>query len=136
MAVDNELTERVLGMCIKVHRILGPGLLESLYEDALCIELDKAGVKYKRQHEIYAMYEGVQLGVAFRADILIEGKLIIELKSIESILKVHAKVLLTYMRLAKVDLGLIINFNERLLKDGIVRLIDDKWQEQQRQQTN
>lgn len=134
MAVDNELTEKMLGMCIKVHRTLGPGLLESLYEDALCIELEKAGVKYKRQQEIYAMYEGVQLGVAFRADIVIEGKLILELKSIDSILKVHAKILLTYMRLAKIELGLLINFNERLLKDGIVRLIDDQWQAQQRQQ--
>lgn len=77
-----ELTARIIGICIKVHDILGPGLLESIYEDAICLELKKAGIEYKRQEEISVKYEGEILGVGFRADIIVEGILILELKSI------------------------------------------------------
>jgi GxxExxY protein len=134
--IDNNLTEKVIGICIKIHRTLGPGLLESVYEDALCYELEKATISYKRQQEIYAEYDGVRLGVAFRADVIVEGRLIIELKSVEAVAKIHSKILLTYMRLTGVELGLLINFNEALLKDGIVRLIDDKWQQVHKSSTN
>lgn len=126
----------MIGICIKIHRALGPGLLESVYEDALCYELEKATINYKRQQEIYAEYDGVRLGVAFRADVIVEGRLIIELKSVEAVAKVHSKILLTYMRLTGVELGLLINFNEALLKDGIVRLIDDKCQQMHKSSTN
>jgi GxxExxY protein len=123
-----ELTAQILGICIKVHAKLGPGLLESVYEEAICYELDKAGIAYKRQQGIAAMYEGVKLDVGFRADLIVDNKVIVELKSIETIAPVHSKTLLTYMRLTNLEVGLLINFNVVLLKNGITRLVDDEWQ--------
>ncbi len=101
-------------------------LLESVYEEAVCYELAKAGLNYKRQQEIPAIYEDIKLSVGFRADIVVDNNVIVELKSIESLAPVHSKMLLTYMRLAKVEVGLLINFNVAVLKDGIIRLVDDK----------
>jgi len=123
-----ELTSAIIGICIKVHEILGPGLLESVYEEAICYELDKARLTHKRQQGIVAVYEGVKLDVGFRADLIVENKVIVELKSIEVIAPVHAKTLLTYMRLTHLEIGLLINFNVALLKNGITRLVDDEWQ--------
>jgi len=121
-----ELTAQIIGICIKVHEKLGPGLLESVYEEAICYEFDKIGIKYKRQQEIPVMYDEIKLGIGFRADLIVEDKVIVELKSVETIVRVHSKVVLTYMRLTKMQVGLLINFNVALLKDGITRLIDDK----------
>ena len=121
-----ELTSEIIGICIKVHSILGPGLLESVYEEAICYELDKVEIEYKRQPEVQVIYEGIKLGTGYRADLIIEGKVILELKSVETIAPVHPKIVLTYMRLSKIQVGLLINFNVALLKDGITRLIDDK----------
>ena len=123
-----DVTERIIGICIKVHEILGPGLLESIYEDAICLELKRAGIGYKRQVEISVKYEGEVLGVGFRADIIVEDVLILELKSVEKVTKIHAKTLMSYMRLTGIEIGLLINFNVNLLKDGITRLVDDEWQ--------
>jgi GxxExxY protein len=123
-----ELTAQIIGICIKVHEKLGPGLLESVYEEAICYELDKAGISYKRQHGISAVYEEVKLDIGFRADLIIENKVIVELKSVETIAQVHSKTLLTYMRLTNIEVGLLINFNVALLKNGITRLADDEWQ--------
>ena len=128
------LTEQIIGLCIKVHEKLGPGLLESVYEEAICYELDKAGLGYKRQQAIAVVYEDVKLEVGFRADIVVEGKVIVELKSIEVIAPVHSKTLLTYMRLTNIEVGLLINFNVALLKNGITRLVDDIWQNKARAQ--
>ncbi|HEU5145401.1 MAG TPA: GxxExxY protein [Chryseosolibacter sp.] len=122
---ENELSKIAVDLCIKIHRALGPGLLESIYEDVLCYELEKAGLNYSRQEEIAVAYEGMKMNSAFRADIIVERKLILELKSVEDILPVHLKVLLTYLRLTDIKLGLLINFNEAYVKDGIRRMVNN-----------
>jgi GxxExxY protein len=119
---ENELAKIVVNVCLKIHKTLGPGLLESVYEEALIFELKKLGVPTERQAGIPVMYEDVKMDIGFRADILIENKLIIELKSIESILPIHKKKLLTYLRLSNKKLGLLVNFNVDLIKDGIFRV--------------
>ena len=103
-------------------------MLESVYEEAICYELDKAVLQYKRQQPVSVIYEDIKLDVGFKADIVVDDKIILELKSIESIVPVHAKTLLTYMRLSKLEVGLLINFNVTLLKNGITRLVDDERQ--------
>jgi GxxExxY protein len=96
---ENDLSKVVVGLCLKIHRELGPGLLESVYEEVLCYELMKAGLKFSRQQGIVVMYEGVKMDLGFRADIIVEDKVILELKSIEAIAPVHSKILLTYLKL-------------------------------------
>lgn len=121
---ENELSEIVLGLCIKIHRALGPGLLESVYERILCYELQKAGIAYERQKRISVIYEQVKMDFGFRADLIVGGKLLLELKSTEAVTPVHQKILLTYLRLAELKLGLLINFREELLKNGIKRVVN------------
>lgn len=121
-----DLTARIIALCIKVHSILGPGLLESVYEEALCLELKKANINFLRQQGIKVNYEEDNLGLGFRADLIIEGVLLLELKSVESITPVFAKTVLTYLRFTGIEVGLLINFNVVLLKDGITRLILDR----------
>lgn len=121
---ENELATVAVDIAFKIHTTLGPGLLESVYESAFAYELDKKGITYTRQEEIPAKYDDIQLDVGFRADIIIENKLLIELKSIEAIDKVHHKTVLTYLRLADLKLGLLINFGTNLIKDGIHRKIN------------
>ncbi|MBL7730104.1 MAG: GxxExxY protein [Chitinophagaceae bacterium] len=121
---ENELATIAVDIAFRVHTALGPGLLESVYESAFAYELDKKGIAYTRQEEIPAKYEDIKLDVGFRADIIIENKLLIELKSIEAIEKVHHKTVLTYLRLADLKLGLLINFGTNLIKDGIYRKIN------------
>lgn len=123
-----ELTGKIIGLCIKVHSKLGPGLLERVYEEALCKELKKAKISFARQVDIPVMYDEEDLGIGYRADIIVEDLVILELKSIEEILKVHSKILMTYMRLGGYEVGLLINFNEEFLKKGITRIVDDEWQ--------
>ncbi len=120
---ENELSKIAVDICYKVHTHLGPGLLESVYEAAFAYELEKRNIKYTRQQGIIAKYEEVVLDVGFRADIILEDKLIIELKSVEHIDKVHHKTVLTYMKLTGIKLALLINFNVNLIKEGIHRKI-------------
>lgn len=122
---ENELSKIVVNPCIKIHPELGPGLLESVYERILCYELGKAGIMYQRQKKIAVLYEDVKMDFGFRADIIVEGKLLVELKSIEAVTAVHQKVLLTYLRLTELRLGLLINFPHELLKNGIKRLVNN-----------
>ena len=122
---ENELSKIVLDLCIKIHRILGPGLLESVYEKVLCYELKKAGIRFDRQQKVAVVYEDIRLDLGFRADVIVEKKLILELKSAESITPVHQKILLTYLRLSQIKLGLLINFKEELMKNGIKRLVNN-----------
>lgn len=122
---ENELAKIVVDLCLKIHRTLGPGLLESVYEEVLCYELAKSGLKFKRQQGIAVVYEGITMDLGFRADIIVEDKLIVELKSVELIAPVHPKVLLTYLRLTDKKLGLLINFNVELIKDGIKRVANN-----------
>lgn len=122
---ENELSKIVVGLCLKIHKTLGPGLLESVYEEVLAYELVKAGLKFTRQQGIIVEYEGIKMDLGFRADIIVEDKLIVELKSIEALAPVHHKVLLTYLRLTNKKLGLLINFNVELIKDGIKRVVNN-----------
>ena len=120
-----ELTSRIIGICIKVHSLLGPGLLESVYEEALCYELSRQGINFLRQQGVKVNYEDVQLGIGFRADVIVENTIVLELKSVETVAPVHAKTVITYLRFTGIEVGLLINFNVALLKDGITRLVRD-----------
>jgi GxxExxY protein len=117
----NALTSRIIGCAIEVHRVLGPGLLESIYETALAIEFDDAGVGYKRQVPIPAFYKGRALG-HYRVDLIVENLVLVEVKAVTHINPVFEAQLLTYLRLTGKRIGLLINFSARLLKDGVQRL--------------
>ncbi len=121
---ENEIAKLILDCAFKIHRDVGPGLLESVYEELLAYELTKIGLSVKRQVGIPLTYETIKMEIGFRADIIVENKVIIELKSIETILDVHKKQLLTYLKLSGLKLGLLINFNVSLLKEGIVRIVN------------
>ncbi|MGN6291733.1 MAG: GxxExxY protein [Chitinophagaceae bacterium] len=121
---ENELATIAVDICYKIHYALGPGLLESVYEAAFAYELDQLGIPYKRQHGIEVVYEDVIIDIGFRVDILIENKLIIEFKSVEHLEKVHHKIVLTYLKLSHIKLGLLVNFNVPLIKEGIFRKIN------------
>lgn len=119
---ENELAKIVVELCLKIHKTLGPGLLESVYEEVLVYDLKKLGLNALRQVTIAIEYDGIKMDLGFRADILLEDKIIIELKSIDVIHPVHKKQLLTYLKLSKKKLGLLVNFNVELIKDGISRI--------------
>jgi GxxExxY protein len=119
----NELSYRVLGLCMEIHRELGPGLLESAYEEAVAYELAQAGLTFERQRAVPLIYKAARLDCGYRLDFDVEGRLIVELKTVNELLPVHHAQLLTYLRLERRSLGLIINFNVAVLKDGIRRVI-------------
>ena len=112
---ENELSKIIVDCCFKIHKALGPGLFESVYEEVLSYELNKQSLNYKRQVEIPVAYEDIKMDIGFRDDIVVEDKVIIELKAVENILPVHKKQLLTYLKLTGMKLGLLINFNEALI---------------------
>ena len=121
---DNDpLTEKIIGFAIEVHRQLGPGLLESAYEECLCFELKQADIPFRRQVPLPVVYKSVRLDCGYRLDIAIENQVIIELKTVERLLPIHEAQLLTYMKLARIPTGLLLNFNTAVLKDGIRRLM-------------
>ena len=122
---ENKIATLILDACFKIHRKLGPGLFESVYEEILSYELDKMGMKFHRQLPIPVVWDNIKLDQGFRADLIVEDKVIIEIKSIESINSVHQKQLLTYLRLTDLKLGLLINFNEALIKNGIQRIVNN-----------
>ncbi len=120
---ENELATIAVDICFKIHTILGPGLLESVYEAAFAYELSKRNIPYSRQTGIIANYEDVVLDVGFRADIIMDNKLIIEIKSVEHLEKVHHKTVLTYLKLTGIKLAILVNFNVNLIKEGLHRKI-------------
>ncbi|MBI4846941.1 MAG: GxxExxY protein [Candidatus Omnitrophica bacterium] len=120
---NNELTEKVIGCAIEVHKTLGPGLLETAYEQCLAREFALSCISFKTQVPLPVEYKGVYLDCGYRIDMLIEESLMLELKSVEKVAEIHKAQLLTYMKLASVKIGLLINFNVKLLKDGIERFI-------------
>lgn len=122
---ENEIAKTLVNIFLKVHKTLGPGLLESVYETAICYELDKMRIEYSRQQDMPAVYEDVEMDLGFRTDIIVEEKVIIEIKSIEALLPVHQKQLLTYLKLANLKLGLLVNFNVALIKEGITRIVNN-----------
>jgi GxxExxY protein len=122
----NQISFNIISAAIKMHETLGPGLLESVYQKCVEIELKKRGLQVESEVDLPVIYEGEKVtDLGFRIDLLVEAAVIVELKSVEEVKPVHKKQLLTYLRLAKKDLGLLINFNEVLLKKGIVRVVND-----------
>lgn len=120
---QDPLSKQVIGLCIEVHRALGPGLLESAYEECLNHDLRESGLEFERQVAIPVAYKGVKLETGFRADIIVEKALLLEIKAVERLLPVHEAQVLTYLKFSGIGKGLLINFNTRLLKDGIKRFV-------------
>lgn len=125
MRTENEIAKEVVGVCFKIHTLYGPGLFESVYERIFCYEWEKMIIPYTRQCGINVIHEGQDMGIGFIPDIIIDNKVILELKSVESLAEVHYKQLLTYLRLTKLKLGLLINFNVPLIKNGIHRIVNN-----------
>ena len=123
MLIQEQLTEQIIGAAIEVHRELGPGLLESAYEECICHELHLRGLSFQRQANLPISYKGLNLDCGYRLDIVVEDSVLIELKSIEQILPIHQAQLLTYLHLSGQKVGLLINFNVSVLKNGIVRRV-------------
>jgi len=123
MLIEEQVTEAIIGAAIEVHRELGPGLLESAYEECFCHELHLRGLSFQRQVELPVEYKGIRLDCGYRLDAVVENTVVVELKSIERILPIHQAQLLTYLRLTGKRVGLLINFNVSALKNGIVRRV-------------
>jgi GxxExxY protein len=121
----NEITGEIIDASIKIHKELGPGLLESVYEEVLHYELTQRGLLSERQMPLPVIYKEIKMDVGFRIDLLVEKKVIVELKSVEAVTPFFKKKLLNHLRLAKLQIGLLINFNEELLKNGITRLFNN-----------
>ncbi len=122
---ENEIATIVVDAAFKIHNALGPGLFESVYEATLGFELRKRGLRIDHQVGCPVRYDGVRLGLGFRPDLIVEKKVIVEIKSIEALAPIHTKQLLTYLRLLDLRLGLLINFNVELIKDGIQRVVNN-----------
>lgn len=122
---ENEISKIVVDICFNIHKQYGPGLFESVYEEIFCYELNKTSLLFKRQQGISLVHESIKLEISFRADVIIEDKVIVELKSIEALADVHYKQLSTYLKLTKIKLGLLINFNVPLIKNGIHRIVNN-----------
>ena len=122
---ENEISKILLDIFIKVHSQLGPGLLESVYEEIICYELHLRELNFERQKALSVFYHNIKMDIGFRADIVVENKVIIELKSVEVLAPVHHKQLLTYLKLTDKKLGLLVNFNVNLVKDGVVRIVNN-----------
>lgn len=124
MIIEEEISKIVFEAALNVHKVLGPGLLESAYEECLYYELKKSNLKIEKQKALPLLYEEVKMDVGYRIDILIEDKFIVEIKSVEALNDVHLAQLLTYLKLSNCKLGLLINFNVKLLKNGVRRVIN------------
>lgn len=122
---ENEIAKIVVDCCFKIPTTLGPGLFESVYENALIYELEKRGLNFEKQKGIPVFYENMKMELGFLADIIVENKVILELKSQETLAPVHSKQLLTYLRVSGLKLGLLINFGEALIKNGIHRIANN-----------
>ena len=123
MLIEEELTQAIIGAAIEVHRVLGPGLLESAYEECLCHELSLRGLAYERQVPLPVVYKGVRLDCGYRMDIVVEGRVVVELKTVETLLPVHEAQLLTHLKLSNRRVGLLFNFNAETLKEGMKRRV-------------
>jgi GxxExxY protein len=121
---ENAIAKEIVDAAFRIHTTLGPGLLESVYETVLAYELDRRGLRAVRQQPIPVVYEDIHIATGFRADMIVEDKVIVEIKSVENLASVHKKQLLTYLRLAEKRLGLLINFNVSLIKDSITRVVN------------
>jgi len=122
---ENDIAKIIVNACYEIHVELGPGLLESVYEEILFYELTNQGLKVERQKDIPVFWKGVEMGIGFRADLVVEDKVIVELKSVKEISPVHSKQLLTYLKVTDCKLGLLVNFNVELIRDGIKRIVNN-----------
>jgi GxxExxY protein len=123
MLHEEELTKRIIGAAIEVHRELGPGLLESVYEECLCYELEALQIPFSRQVVMPLVYKANRLDCGFRADVIVTDRVLIEIKAVEAVTDLHKAQLLTYLKITHLKVGLILNFNSVVLKDGIVRMV-------------
>jgi GxxExxY protein len=121
----NQITEKVIGAAIEVHRALGPGLLESVYEECLCHELNLREIPYERQKALPVEYKGKRLDLGYRVDLLVADKVVVEIKSVTTLEPIHEAQLLTYLKLGKWQAGLLINFNQSTLKSGVKRIVNN-----------
>jgi GxxExxY protein len=121
---ENSLSKQIIGAAIEVHKVLGPGLLESAYEECLCRELSLRNLKFKRQVPVNVTYKGLALECGYRLDMIVEDLVIIEIKAVEAVLPIHKTQLLTYLRLMEKKLGLILNFHEETMKNGTHRIVN------------
>jgi len=121
----NELSSKIIGAAIEVHKALGPGLLESVYEECICHELSLRGLSFERQKPLSIAYKGTKLDCGYRLDLVVEEAMIVELKSCEKIEPIHKAQLLTYLKLSGLNLGLLLNFNTTAMRDGIVRIVNE-----------
>jgi GxxExxY protein len=122
---ENELSKIIVNSCFVIHNELEPGLFESVYEECLYYELVQHGLQVERQKELPVVYKGIKMEIGFRADLIVERKVIVEIKSVELVAPVHHKQVLTYLRLTGLKLGLLVNFNEGLIRDGIQRIVNN-----------
>ncbi len=123
MLMGEQLTETIIGAAIEVHRVLGPGLLESAYEECLCHELHLRGLSFKRQVDLPVVYKGIRLDCGYRIDLVIEDQVVVELKTVEKLIPVHEAQLLTYLKLSGKRIGLLFNFNAEVLRLGMKRMV-------------
>ena len=121
--LDEQLTESIIGACIEVHKHLGPGLLESAYQQCLCHELTLRGIRFEREVDLPVIYKGVRLDCAYRMDVVVEGRVLLELKSIEECAPIPEAKLISYLKISGLRVGLLINFNVKILKDGVMRRV-------------
>lgn len=122
---ENDISRVIVDVCYNIHKKLGPGLLESVYETILYYELSGRGLEVERQKALPVIWNDIKMDIGFRTDLIVENKVIIEIKSVEQIISVHPKQLLTYLRITGMKLGLLINFNESLIKTGITRVVNN-----------
>jgi len=122
--MDNKVTEKIIGAAIEVHKALGPGLLESAYQECLLFELQSLGLEVKKEVSLPIIYKTIKLDHGYRIDLLVENEIVLELKTVESFTDVHSAQILTYMKLGNYPLGLLINFHTKLLKNGLKRFIN------------
>lgn len=125
---ENQLSELIIGAAIEVHKNLGPGLLESVYEECLARELADSGLSFSRQMQLPVVYKGKDIGCGYRLDFMVEDLVVVELKAVEEVLPIHRSQVLTYLRLSEKWLGLLINFNVRKLVEGVTRLANGKYE--------
>ena len=122
---ENEISKLVVDLCFKIHKLYGPGLFESVYEEIFCYEWMKTGIPFARQQAVALIHEEIKLEIGFRTDVIIDNKVILELKSIEALAEIHYKQVMTYLKLTGLKLALLINFNVPLIKNGIHRIVNN-----------
>lgn len=120
-----EITGKVIGACIEIHRAIGPGLLESAYEECLCYELSAIGFTFERQKSLPVIYKSVRLDCGYRLDLVVENSVVLELKTVDALLPIHEAQLLTYLKVSGLQVGLLVNFNVPILKQGIKRIVNN-----------